>query len=187
MIINNASGVWSTCDLIVEAVGRITNPTPEKTLIDPTPFLNGVPTFSFKLYPVPDRIIRNEDATVVMWKDGTKTIVHRAEGTEDSPYAAFTAALAIKCYGSNSAVNRIVRKTEQQKSKAEKAEEKKRKKTLKQLPDEAQMCMMCKHINVDDINVIGGTSALWCKRHRKYVFPDKCCKDFDTIICEEEK
>ena len=64
--------------------------------------------------PKPKRIIRNGNATVVFWDDGSKTVVKRAEGESDSPYTAFTAALAIKVFGSNSAVNRIVSKTEEQ-------------------------------------------------------------------------
>ena len=132
-----------------------------------------------------DRIIRNENATVVMWKDGTKTIVHKAEGTEDSPYAAFTAALAIKCYGSNSEVNRIVRKTEKQKSKKEKAEEKKRKKTLSQLTEEVTInlvqmkCENCKYIDKACATEYKKGEAYFCEHKGKYVFPDKYCLDFE--------
>ena len=62
--------------------------------------------------PYPKRIYKGDGKTVVMWEDGTKTIVKRAEGEPDNDYAAFTAALAIKVYGDNSKVNRIVRMTE---------------------------------------------------------------------------
>ena len=62
--------------------------------------------------PYPKHIYKGEGKTVVMWEDGTKTIVKRAEGEPDNDYAAFTAALAIKVYGDNSKVNRIVRMTE---------------------------------------------------------------------------
>ena len=64
---------------------------------------------------VPLRIVRNGIATIVFWNDGTKTIVKRGEDEEDSEYSAFTAALAIKLYGSNSAVKRIVAETKEQK------------------------------------------------------------------------
>lgn len=54
------------------------------------------------------KIVYNGDTTVVYWKDGTRTIVHKAEGEEDNKYHAFCAALAKKVYGSNAEVNRIV-------------------------------------------------------------------------------
>lgn len=46
--------------------------------------------------------------TIVGWSDGTITRVWLAKGEENDPYVAFTAALAKKVYGSNSAVHRIV-------------------------------------------------------------------------------
>lgn len=56
----------------------------------------------------PERIIKNGPAMVVLWKDGTKTIVKRKKGESDNLYHAFTAALAKKIFGSNSHVNRII-------------------------------------------------------------------------------
>lgn len=67
-----------------------------------------------KKAPKPKRLVRNGRAMVVFWDDGSKTIVKRAEDEEDNNYEAFTAALAIKIFGSNSAVHRIVNKTEVQ-------------------------------------------------------------------------
>ena len=65
---------------------------------------------------VPERILRSGPATIVFWRDGTKTIVKRAPDEPDNAYAAFTAALGIKAFGSNSALKRIVeRYTEEQK------------------------------------------------------------------------
>ena len=58
--------------------------------------------------PHPDRIIYNGPATIVFWDDGTKTVVKRAKKDKDNKYNAFCAALAIKLYGSNSAVSRYV-------------------------------------------------------------------------------
>lgn len=46
--------------------------------------------------------------TIVGWLDGTATRVWLAKGEENDPYVAFTAALAKKVYGSNSAIHRIV-------------------------------------------------------------------------------
>ena len=68
----------------------------------------------------PNHIIKNNNAMIVFWADGTKTIVKRASDELDSDYAAFTAALGIKLYGSNSALKRIVARTETQKPKKQK-------------------------------------------------------------------
>lgn len=71
-----------------------------------------IPKVCIDLFYTPKHIYKGDGKTVVMWEDGTKTIVKRAEGEPDNDYAAFTAALAIKIYGDNSKVNRIVRMTE---------------------------------------------------------------------------
>ena len=69
------------------------------------------------------RILRSGNRTIVFWQDGTKTIVKRSADTPDDDYSAFTAALAIKMYGSNSALKRMIRKkTELQKKKEKKHE-----------------------------------------------------------------
>ena len=68
----------------------------------------------------PKRIIKNNNAMIVFWADGTKTIVKRASDELDSDYAAFSAAVCIKLYGSNSALKRIVARTETQKPKKQK-------------------------------------------------------------------
>lgn len=57
----------------------------------------------------PKRILRHGPATIVFWQDGTKTIVKLSEGEEDNAYAAFTAALAIKIFGSNSKLKKMVK------------------------------------------------------------------------------
>lgn len=57
----------------------------------------------------PKRIIYNNPATIVFWKDGTKTVVKKNEKEKYNSYNAFCAALAKKIYGTNSEVNRIVR------------------------------------------------------------------------------
>lgn len=46
---------------------------------------------------------------VVIWSDGDKTIVRRSDNDPDDIYMAFTAALAKKIFGSNSAVKRVIR------------------------------------------------------------------------------
>lgn len=64
----------------------------------------------------PKHIFHNRKTaeTIVLWKDGTKTVVKPMEGIPDSEmsyYSAFTAALAKKIYGSNTQVNKIVSQT----------------------------------------------------------------------------
>ena len=58
----------------------------------------------------PEKIIYNGPATIVFWKDGTKTVVKAMDGVDANPYHGFTAALAKKIYGSSSKVNKIVGK-----------------------------------------------------------------------------
>ena len=73
--------------------------------------------------PEVDRILRSGDATIVFWKDGTKTVVKRASDEADSDYIAFTAALGKKIYGSNSKLSRFIKsKIEYQKPKEKKPE-----------------------------------------------------------------
>lgn len=56
----------------------------------------------------PDRVLISGNRTIVFWADGTKTIVKRSDDENDSIYAAYTAALAIKIYGSNSKLKKII-------------------------------------------------------------------------------
>lgn len=61
---------------------------------------------------VPKRILKNGDYMTVLWEDGAKTIVKRAPDEPESDYAAFTAAIGIRVFGSNSALKRIVESAE---------------------------------------------------------------------------
>lgn len=63
-------------------------------------------------YYVPKRIIYNDPATIVFWKDGTKTVVKKAAQEPYNKYNAFCAALAKKVYGNNSRVNAFVKSGE---------------------------------------------------------------------------
>jgi len=69
----------------------------------------------------PERIIYNNPATVVFWKDGTKTVVKKAKGEKFNKYYAFCAALAKKMYENNSRVNKIVNSGVDQTAKKKKA------------------------------------------------------------------
>lgn len=70
-----------------------------------------------------NRILKSGRATVVFWNDGSKTVVKRGENEPDDAYAAFTAALGIRLYGSNSKLKRLIAaKTVYQKEKKGDAE-----------------------------------------------------------------
>lgn len=54
------------------------------------------------------KIMHNGPATIVFWKDNTKTVVRLKEGDRYDPYAAFTAAVAKRLYGKNMKISEIV-------------------------------------------------------------------------------
>lgn len=62
----------------------------------------------------PERIIHSGPATIVFWNDKTKTVVKCSENDIYDEYEAFCAALAIKMFGSNSHLKKMLRdKTEE--------------------------------------------------------------------------
>ena len=69
----------------------------------------GIESASIRSKFTPVRIIKNGPATVVFWKDGTKTVVKCAPETTPSDYDAFTAALAIKIFGNNSRLKKMIK------------------------------------------------------------------------------
>lgn len=58
---------------------------------------------------IPVRILKSGVATVVFWKDGTKTVVKCAPETTPNDYDAFTSALAIKLFSTNSHLKKLIR------------------------------------------------------------------------------
>ena len=66
--------------------------------------------FTQRYIPTPKKIIVNEDSkvTVVMWDDGTKTIVKCSDADQYDSYAAYCAAFAKKCYGTNSQLKKTI-------------------------------------------------------------------------------
>lgn len=66
--------------------------------------------FTQRYIPTPKKIIVNEDSkvTVVIWDDNTKTIVKCSEADQYDPYAAYCAAFAKKCYGTNSQLKKTI-------------------------------------------------------------------------------
>ena len=68
----------------------------------------------------PERIIHSGPATIVFWNDKTKTVVKCSENDIYDEYEAFCAALAIKMFGSNSHLKKMIHdKTEERTPKAE--------------------------------------------------------------------
>ena len=62
--------------------------------------------------PTPKKIIISEDSmvTVVLWDDGTKTVVKCSDADTYDPYTAYCAAFAKKCYGTNSQLKKTIEK-----------------------------------------------------------------------------
>lgn len=58
----------------------------------------------------PKKIIFNYPATIVFWKDGTKTVVKCAAGTDPDLYNAFCASVCKKIFGSNSHLKKVIEK-----------------------------------------------------------------------------
>lgn len=66
----------------------------------------------------PKRILKSGNATIVFWKDDAKTVVKCGKDEVPDDYDAFTAALAIKIFGSNSKLKKVIQdKTEIQEQK----------------------------------------------------------------------
>ena len=74
--------------------------------------INKLPTMNPRYFP--KKIIYNNPATIVFWKDGTKTVVKKAPNEKFNTYHAFCAALAKKIFGNNSRVNAVVKSGEYQ-------------------------------------------------------------------------
>ena len=56
----------------------------------------------------PTRIIHSGPATIVFWDNGTKTVVKLSDNDWFDEYDAFCAAFAIKMFGSNSRVKKMI-------------------------------------------------------------------------------
>ena len=65
--------------------------------------LEGILTSTIK------KVIFNPPATIIMWGDGTKTVVKAMKGVEFNPYYGFTAAVTKKVFGYNSRVSKLVK------------------------------------------------------------------------------
>lgn len=54
------------------------------------------------------RIIHSGPCTIVFWEDNTKTVVRCSENDIYDEYSAFCSALAIKLYGTNSHLKKVI-------------------------------------------------------------------------------
>lgn len=68
--------------------------------------------------PKVKRIIFNPPATIVLWEDGTKTVVKCMENEPYSEYYGFLCALGKKIFGSNSKIIKLVRSYSEGKDRA---------------------------------------------------------------------
>lgn len=75
-----------------------------KTVITSEKEKNIMSTINFRV----KKIMHNGPATIVFWKDGTKTVVRLKDGDKYDPYAAFTAAVAKRLYGKTVKISEIV-------------------------------------------------------------------------------
>ena len=97
---------------------RISNKAPEKKAEKPkTPLTTPLTQTGlidhfdeFREFLVPEKILFKPPATIVFWKDGTKTVVKCMEGETFNEYFGFLAALGKKIFGTNSELNRIVKR-----------------------------------------------------------------------------
>lgn len=72
---------------------------------------NDKPTVKVELvstYPIPKKIIYNGPATIVLWADGTKTVVKCSKHDSQNAETGFLWALAEKVYGSKSQVDKVM-------------------------------------------------------------------------------
>lgn len=76
--------------------------------------------------PPIDNIIFNPPATIVLWCDGTKTVVKCMEGQKFERYAGFAAAVMKKLFGSSSHAKHVMEECTLEKDEPEKKPESKR-------------------------------------------------------------
>lgn len=71
-------------------------------------FLAVIPDASVLVDDAIKQIIFSGSKTIVLWKDGTKTIVTCGEGDTYDPYVGFCVAVTKKMFGSTSKVKKIL-------------------------------------------------------------------------------
>lgn len=76
------------------------------------------------VYSVPDieTTVFNGDTTIVLWKDGRKTIVTKEPDKPYDPYSAFCAAVCKRLFGGTDKVMRVIERTDKASIARKKAE-----------------------------------------------------------------
>lgn len=72
--------------------------------------LSGTFSYDYEATFTPKKIIYSGPKTIVLWKDGTKTIVSLSEGDTWDAYSGFCAALMKKIFGSTNHAKTVMRK-----------------------------------------------------------------------------
>lgn len=71
-----------------------------------TTFTEHTATFTFSIKDKIKQVIFNAPATIVIWKDGEKTVVKCMDGEEFDPYYGFCAAVCKRLFGGSNAVRK---------------------------------------------------------------------------------
>ena len=108
------------------------------------------------------RILRSGPATIVFWEDGDKTVVKRQSGEPDDPYVAFCAAVAIRIYGNNSKLKRMIA----EKTEGDKPEDK---------PWPKEVCANCGYSRSVRFTHF---SVLMCDKFRDSFGPNQSCSNW---------
>lgn len=108
MLINREGKVFLPSDLNTRCK---CNPIPEAGITYEEFMENLARSFLYSSSNItPDRIVKSGPCTIVFWKDGKKTVVRCPADTVPNDYEAFTAALAIKIFGTNSQVKKLIQR-----------------------------------------------------------------------------
>ena len=100
------------CRCFVEETSNLPNTMPPASIPQKkrAVFVEGkwdAPTVPLTVFE-PKQIIYSGNRTIVMWEDGTKTVVKCAKGQEYDEYSGFVAALAKKIFGTTNHVKKVI-------------------------------------------------------------------------------
>ena len=96
----DGKSICEKCDYFDRCMEEEMYADPDYDVAEEDFFFWGIPRIS--------RIIFNNPATIVIWEDGTKTIVRCMKGEKFEKYAGFAAACMKKMFGSTSLAKSIV-------------------------------------------------------------------------------
>jgi len=99
--------------------------------VSPRPQITSNKTVEVKtVYKVPEikEVIFNNNTTVLIWKDGEKTIVHLGEGETFDRYTGFMAAVCKKMFGGTTTAKKLMNSLDRKYQAALKAEKREKEK-----------------------------------------------------------